>query len=82
MRVNRGVILMMHFLKRRSPFNSDAGRDQLLERLKLIEGIDLRGGVDGMPRVPFAALTNARALAVLLETLDWLVEQIRSERGD
>jgi hypothetical protein len=33
--------------------------------------------MDGMPRVPFAELTNEGALAVLLESVDWMIERIR-----
>lgn len=76
-RVSRGVVLMLHYLKRHPPFDTDAGRSELLERVQRIPGLELRGGMDGMPRVPFASLTREGALAVLLESLDWLIERIR-----
>jgi hypothetical protein len=76
--VNRGVVLMLHYLKRHPPFDTEAGRTEMLERLKRVQGIELRGGMDGRPRVPFAALTNEGALAQLLESIDWLIERIRA----
>jgi hypothetical protein len=77
-RLSRGVVLMLHYLKRHLPFDADASRSELLERLNRIEGLELRGGMDGMSRVAFAALTDERVLAVLLESLDWMIERIRA----
>jgi hypothetical protein len=36
-RVSRGVVLMLHYLKRHPPFDTDAGRSELLERLQRIK---------------------------------------------
>jgi hypothetical protein len=72
------VYLQMVYLRDRPPFNDEAMREKLHERIKGISDLRLTEvGMEGFPVIPLASLADPKELDRLIAALDWLVEQLR-----
>jgi hypothetical protein len=61
------------------PFESEEKRIELLERLNSIPGIELpRDSINRRPSISLAPLLEGERLRKLLETFDWVVQEIRA----
>jgi hypothetical protein len=70
---------MMKFRKR-PPFDSDAGRRELLDRLNAVPGVRIpTDGIARRPSVRLSLLTEQEALDQFLGVFDWAIEQIKAQ---
>jgi hypothetical protein len=73
------------YLARRPPFNGEARRDELRDRLMLIAGVDLPPVADAKrPSFDMAVLTSDESFRQFTDTLDWVYELANrtSQSGD
>lgn len=62
-----------------SPFNDEAKRLELLDRLNQIPGVKIpRDDITRRPSFPLSLLRDEIALKRFLETLDWYVAEIKA----
>ncbi|MEX0712735.1 MAG: hypothetical protein WD278_10320 [Pirellulales bacterium] len=74
------VSFPMKFLKQRAPFNEANKREELRERIKDIQGLRItHAGMEGFPKFPILSLTEGHVLERFIETLDWMVQEIRQQ---
>lgn len=72
------VEIQFVYMRRRRPFDADAKRRELRDRLIAVPGISIpEEGIERRPNVPLQGLTAPGALARFLEALDWVVDEIR-----
>jgi hypothetical protein len=70
------------FLRDKPPFDEEAKRIELLERLNRVPTINLPpSAIDRRPNVPLARFEDEDAFAALIEALDWCVAEIRGHGG-
>ncbi len=63
----------------RAPFDDEAKRLELFDRLNAIPSIELpTDAITGRPRIRLSVLSDGRALAQFLEVFDWVIEQIKA----
>ena len=62
-----------------APFNDAIKRQQLHERIKDIPGLRItEAGMEGFPKSPVGSLADENLLDGFLQTLGWIVDQIRN----
>jgi hypothetical protein len=67
------------WMKERPPFDSEAKRKELRERLNEAPGIEIPAdAINRRPSVPLSKLTNRAALTQVLEALDWFLQEVRA----
>ena len=78
-RTNGMLEVMLYRLGLKWPFDDDARRLEFVRRLNRVPGFNL-SEIDtrGLPNVPLTTLTNPDSLALFLEALDWLVQEIHT----
>ena len=66
-------------MRERPPFNDDAKRRELLERLNRIGRVTIPDHrLDTWPSFPLAALTDTADMQHFLNTFDWYVQEVRA----
>ncbi|MBI4344100.1 MAG: hypothetical protein HY555_00770 [Euryarchaeota archaeon] len=66
-------------MKTRPPFDNDSKRLELLRRLNEIPGITIpTDAITRRPKIPLSSLRNATSLSQFLETLDWVLQEIKA----
>ncbi len=65
-------------MRRRKPFDVQTKREELVERLNKIRGVNIAPkGIGKYPSIPMSALTDEAAMKQFLDTLEWTIQQIR-----
>jgi hypothetical protein len=73
------IEVQFSYLRRKPPFDDEANRAELAQRLNAIPGVEIPlDAISRMPSFPLVALTNDAALALFLDVLDWSVSEVRS----
>ena len=63
----------------RAPFDDEAKRLELFDRLNAIPSVELPiDAITGRPRIRLSVLSDGRALAQFLEAFDWVIDDIRA----
>ena len=76
---NGYVQLQFGYMQSRSPFDDEAKRVELLRRLNAIDGITIEDdAITKYPSIALSILKNETAMKQFLETLDWVVQEIRA----
>jgi hypothetical protein len=71
--------VQFQWMKERPPFNSEAKRQELRERLNQIPGVDIAAdAITRRPSIPHATLQEEAALTQLLRILDWVVQEMKA----
>jgi hypothetical protein len=71
--------VQMRWLRDKAPFNEEAKRQELLQKLNAIPGVNVPPErMTGYPHILLSTLTNEAALQALLGTLTWLVKELRA----
>jgi len=71
--------VQMRWLRQSMPFAEEANRQALCQKLNAIPGVKVPPErMIGFPAIPLQALTSEAALRALLDTLTWLVEELRA----
>jgi len=74
------LVIQMRWLRDHAPFDEAAKREELLNRLTSIPGLQVtKPSIDGFPKIPVGCLTTSSVLDALLATMTWLVQQIGSK---
>lgn len=77
-----GVETQFQHIKKEPPFDDDALREELRQRLNEIQGADIPpDGIERRPSISFDLLKAEEPMEHLLKTLDWMVEEIKKVRG-
>lgn len=72
------VEIQFQYLKRNPPFDSEAKRKELLDRLNQIPGFGIpEDAISRRPNIYLAVLKNEDSLKQFLGTLDWVVYEIK-----
>jgi hypothetical protein len=72
------VEIQFQQLKKSPPFQSEAKRLELLERLNAIDGVSIhRNRLEKRPSIPLQVLNRSESLEQFLKVMDWLVGEIR-----
>ena len=71
--------LQMRNLKWRPPFNLDERRNELRDKLKRVQAFPAKANMEGEPPLKLSKISKDGQVEVLIEQLDWLVEQWRAE---
>jgi hypothetical protein len=75
------IEVQFQMMKERSPFNDEAKRQELLQRLNTIPGVSIaEDAISRRPSIPLNVLAGP-TLAQFLGTLDWLIGEIRRSRS-
>lgn len=77
-RTDGKIEVIFQWLKDRQPFVNEAKREELLERLNEISGVDIPLRLHGRPSFPLSELEDDAAFKQLLEVLDWFVEEVKA----
>lgn len=73
------IVIQMRWLREHPPFDDPSKRADLLNRLAAIPGLRMtESGVDGFPKFPVASLSSRDELSRFIDTLNWIVGEIRS----
>jgi len=65
------------FMKYKPPFDNDEKRKVLLDRLNQINGVNLpEEAINKRPGIPLSIFNDSESLQHLLETYDWVIEEI------
>jgi hypothetical protein len=76
---NARVEIPFQWMLTRPPFDSEAKRLELRERLNRITGVEIPiDAITRRPTVPLAVLTDNAALQQFLSTLDWYIAEVRA----
>jgi hypothetical protein len=63
----------------KGPFEREAKRRELLERLNTVDGVSLLAdSITGQPSIPMSALSDEARLHSFLKVMDWLVEELKA----
>jgi hypothetical protein len=74
------VEVQFQYLQATPPFESEALRLELRERLNAIPGVVIPpDGIARRPSLPLATLIDAASLARFLQTFDWVLAQVRED---
>ena len=66
-------------MRTKPPFNDEPKRLEILRRLNEIPDVDIPDtAIDKYPSISLSTLNSETALKQFLETLDWIVEEIKS----
>jgi hypothetical protein len=70
--------VQFQWMKDRPPFDAEAKRQELRNRLNRIPGIDIPADSLALrPRILLSALTEKNALAQFIAVLDWFVQEVK-----
>ncbi|MDQ2805602.1 MAG: DUF262 domain-containing protein [Chloroflexota bacterium] len=73
------IEVQFQHMKPRPPFDSEAQRLELLNRLNTVPSITISvARISGCPSFPLSALRDPASLQHFLQTLDWAIEQIKA----
>ena len=73
------IVVQMRWLRENPPFDDPSKRAELLNRLAAVSGLRMtESGIDGFPKIPIASLSSDEEFLRLVETLEWIVTEIRS----
>jgi len=73
------IEVQFQWMKERLPFDAEAKRLELRDRLNKIPGVDIPAdAITLRPRILLSALTDKAALAQFLAVLDWFVQEVRA----
>lgn len=73
------IEIQFQWLMNKSPFNDEMKRKELLNRLNQIPGVEIpEKAITRRPNIFLSRFKEASSLAQLLETLDWVVQVIKS----
>lgn len=77
---NGRVEVQFDYLARKPPFDTEAKRAELAQRLNAIAGVEIPlDAITGrLPSFPLATLTNDQVLTPFFDTLDWFVSEVRA----
>jgi len=74
------LCIQMRWLRESAPFNDEAKRQELWQKLNDIPGIQVPWDrMTGMPTIPLNSLSDGTILGSVLEVLTWVVRQLRAE---
>ncbi len=72
------VEIYFFWYQRRAPFDTEAKRLELLQRLNAIDGINLPVTAIGKrPNIPLSVLSNASSMQAFIATFNWFIEEIK-----
>jgi hypothetical protein len=72
------VEIQFQWLLKRPPFDAESKRKELLDRLNQIPGLNIpTDAITRRPNIFLSALKDENALKQFLETLDWVVQEIK-----
>ena len=72
------VELLFQLMRTQPPFDQEALRRELADRLNRIPGVDLpEGSLERRPSFPLAVLTNAEAMRDFLAAFDWTIAEVK-----
>lgn len=72
------VEILFQYYKVNPPFDDEAKRREMLERLNAIEGVSIPiDAISRRPSIRLGTLTAATACVALLETFEWFIDQVR-----
>jgi hypothetical protein len=73
------VEIQFQWLKTRPPFDNEASRKELLDRLNRIPGIQIPAeALTLRPNIFLSVFKEDATLKQFLETLDWIVQEIKA----
>ncbi|MEI8002981.1 MAG: hypothetical protein WCG94_01460 [Methanothrix sp.] len=73
------IEIQFQWLMNKSPFNDEMKRRELLKRLNQIPGVEIpENAITRRPNVFLSTFKDASSLRQLLETLDWVVQEIKA----
>ncbi len=73
------IEIQFQWLMNKSPFNDEMKRKELLKRLNQIPGVEIpEKAITRRPNIFLSTFKDASSLRQLLETLDWIVGEIKS----
>lgn len=73
------IEIQFQWLMNRSAFSDETKRRELLNRLNQIPGVNIpENAITRRPNISLSTFTDTSSLRQLLETLDWVVQEIRS----
>lgn len=73
------IEIYFYWYQNKEPFDSEEKRRELLDRLNAIDGVSLPDEVIAKrPGIPLSIFKDKAALEQLLETFDWVIQEIRS----
>jgi len=73
------VVIQMRWLRDHPPFDRAEKRAELSKRIESIPNLRMRqAGMEGFPSFPIASLADEQRFAGFIETLDWIVDEIRA----
>jgi hypothetical protein len=73
------IEVQFQWMKERPPFDAEAKRQELRERLNRILGVEIPGdAITLRPRILLSALSAKAALSQFLEVLDWFVQEVKA----
>lgn len=73
------IEIQFQWLMTKPPFNDEMKRKELLNRLNQIPGVEIpEKAITRRPNIFLSKFKEASSLAQLLETLDWVVQEIKS----
>jgi len=70
-------------MKGKAPFDAETKRLELLGRLNELPGVDISADkITKRPSMPLSGLTDDASMAKFLETLDWMIEEIKAPSSE
>jgi hypothetical protein len=72
------ILVQMRWLRESVPFDDDRKRQELCQRLNAIPGVNVaQERMIGFPRILLQTLRNEGSLKAFLDTMTWVVQQLR-----
>jgi len=72
------IDIQFQFMRARPPFDFESKRIELIKRLNLIPNVSLPlDAINRRPSIPLALLKEETTLKLILETFDWVIEEIK-----
>ena len=76
------IEIQFQWLMNKSPFNDEMKRKEILKRLNQIPGVEIpKKAITRRPNIFLSTFKDASSLGQLLETLDWVVQEIKSNQN-
>jgi hypothetical protein len=76
---NGNLRVWFRYLRRKKPFDSEALRQELRERLNQIPGVSVPAdSLNGMPRISLSALESDSGITAFTQVLEWVIERIKT----
>ena len=74
------IEVQFQWMQTRPPFDNEARRLELLHRINEISGVSISAdAISRRPSVPISTLKDEAMLKKLLDTFDWVIQEIKSE---